>query len=69
MQLQKWSTVNRRLFATGSGPSRKEWMQLITEHAINGRIIGDMVFIDIDQLAANTVLSEKKQDDIPDLLS
>lgn len=68
MQLQLWTTVNRRLFASGSGPSRKEWEQMVKDRVINGRILGRKLYIDLDELAANTVLSATPENDIPDLL-
>ena len=68
MQLQKWTTVNRRLFASGSGPSRKEWEQMVKDGVINGRILGTSLYIDLDELASNTVLSPNPENDIPDLL-
>lgn len=68
MQLQRWTTVNRRLFAEGSRLSRREWEDLIIHGHVNGRIIGTEVFVDADQLASNTIL-RKTQNYALDLLS
>lgn len=71
MQLQRWRTVNRRLFTARSGPSAAEWRKLIRTGAINGKILGDEPYVDIDALAANTEFSEQPQslrNDMPDLL-
>jgi|AZIJ01.1.fsa_nt_gi hypothetical protein len=70
MQLQKWRTVNRRYFAAGSGPSQDEWRAMIRRGIVNGRIIGDLTFIDEDQIAACTELPQGcNGQGIPDLLS
>lgn len=69
MQLQKWSTLNRRFFAPGAGPSQKEWKQMVKDGVVNGRVIGAIVYIDEDQIAANIVLGAKQDNEIPDLLS
>lgn len=68
MQLQRWTTINRRYFVEGSRLSRREWEALIIHGHVNGRIIGTEVFVDADQLASNTIL-RKAEDFSLDLLS
>ncbi|SEG13961.1 hypothetical protein [Marinobacterium lutimaris] len=70
MQLQKWSTVNKRYFASRSGPSEKEWQAMIRDGIVNGRILGTLTYIDIDQIAAFTELpSQSTEEAVPDLLA
>lgn len=72
MQLQRWRTVNKRYFSARSGPSAEEWRNLIRTGAVNGKILGEDPFIDIDHLAVATEFSDKPDtsgQDMPDLLS
>ncbi|SIQ11491.1 hypothetical protein [Marinobacterium stanieri] len=70
MQLQRWRTVNRRYFAPRSGPSENEWKEMIRKGVVNGRIMGDMTYIDEDQIAAHVELPMgNSSENIPDLLS
>lgn len=68
MQLEKWTTVNRRYFAPRSGPTQKQWQSLIREGAVRGLILGPLTFVDIDQLASCVELTATPDNDIPDLL-
>lgn len=57
MQLQKWTVVNRRWFAKDSRPSKNQWLQMIRNKAVAGKIIMDEPMIDIDHFAATNELT------------
>ncbi|GAB3099907.1 hypothetical protein GCM10027217_18600 [Pseudomaricurvus hydrocarbonicus] len=50
MQLITWSTINRRYFARGQGPSKAEWTTAVLQGEINGKIWPgqNKVYIDLD---------------------
>jgi len=50
------TVINKEYFAEGSRPSKKTWMQLIIDGTVEGRILGDAVYINKYHFAANNVL-------------
>jgi len=52
MQLVTHNKVNKRYFEKGSAPKKKDWIELIESGAINGKVVLDFVYIDVDAFLA-----------------
>lgn len=66
MQLTRWTLINRE-FERQSRLSKREWCQLIEEHAVPGKIIAGTPFVDAARFAAATTLNKPAANDFEEI--
>ncbi len=69
MRLVRWTQINYRYFAKGSRPSERDWANEILAGRINGKIIFNTVFIDVDDFLSKDEFSDPFEGGELDLLA
>lgn len=62
MRLSKHTAVNNTYFAKDSRPSKKDWIRQIECGAVEGKIIGNTVYIDTDHLMSRDIFQAPAND-------
>lgn len=55
--LAKHTKANRDFFATGQAPARATWIDWIKRGVVQGAVIDNMPFVDLNWFAANKVMA------------
>lgn len=59
-KLVSHSYANKMRFEKGCGPSKSKWFSWVDSKLIEGKIIGDDVFIDLDKFDALDIIKKPK---------
>lgn len=61
--LRLWTKTNKQWFAPDSRLSKAQWVQLITDGSIQGRVIDGTPYIEEDHIASTVILEKAPAND------